>query len=241
MPVKTVLALALAVFVVAAGLVPTPAAPAARAQPAPVRLAFLGDSLTMGLHASTPERMYREILARRILAPNGGVNVATVIQHPFGLTDDAIRRMGPVLAARPDVIILEIGNHEAFADPEHMEFFAERYDALLASLQGTGATVIAGTTAWLNYPPDSREYRQSVRLNAMIRDLCARRGITVADLWTPTLFRLEYISRPEDPSVIDPFEGDYLHPNDAGHQALADAYWDAYRRDRARRALSAPR
>lgn len=236
MLVKTTLAVLFLVAFVSV-TAPTPAA----AQPAPVRLAFLGDSLTLGLHASADERMYREILARRILGRNGGTTVATVVQHPFGMTDDAINRMGPVLDSRPDVIILEIGNHEVFAGPEQIELFPARYDTLLAYLQGTGATVIAGTVAWLNYPITSREYSHSLRVNALIRELCARRGIAVADLWSATVFRPEYISVPEQPSVIQPFEGDYLHPNDAGHQALADAFWDAYRRDLARRALEALR
>ncbi len=213
----------------------------AAAQREPVRLAFLGDSLTMGLHASSEGRMYREILARRILAVSGGEVVATVIQHPFGMTDDAIRRMPPVLAARPDVIILEIGNHEAFAGGVQVELFPARYDELLARLQETGATIIAGTLAWLNYAIDSHEYASAMRLNQMIRDLCARRGITVADLWTPTLFRTELISVAGQPSVIEPFDGDYLHPNDAGHAVLADAFWDAYRRDLARRTLAGAR
>src|SRR5688572_1516239 len=86
----------------------------ASAQRQPIRLAFLGDSLTMGLHASANDRMYREILARKMLELHGGSVVSTVIQDPFGLTDDAIRRSGPVLESDPDIIILEIGNHEAF-------------------------------------------------------------------------------------------------------------------------------
>ena len=234
------LLLALALLAPALGVL-APPAPVAEAQRArtPLRLAFLGDSLTMGLHATTEDRMYREILARRILARDGGAVVATVIQHPYGLTDDAIRRMFPVLDARPDVVILEIGNHEAFADPAEVAQFESRYELLLGYLQLTGARVIAGTLAWLNYPETSREYRQALRLNQSIRDLCARRGIVVADLWTPTVFRTELLSRPGEPSAIPGQEGDLLHPNDAGHAVLADAFWDAYRRDLARRQLAA--
>jgi lysophospholipase L1-like esterase len=231
-----VVAITLLALTVAAA---APRAPEAAAQSVrtPLRLAFLGDSLTMGLHATAEERMYREILARRILAPSGGTVVTTVIQDPYGLTDDAIRRVFPVLDARPDVVILEIGNHEAFADPAEAAQFESRYELLLGYLQLTGARVIAGTLAWLNYPADSREYRQALRLNRSIRDLCARRGITVADLWTPTVFREELLSRPGEPSAIPDQEGDLLHPNDRGHEVLANAFWDAYRRDLARRQL----
>jgi len=231
-----------AVALLALGLAARPAAPArAQAPRQPVRLAFLGDSLTYGLHATSEERMYRELLARRILAPGGGAVVATVFQDPFGLTDDAVRKVFPLIQARPDLIILEIGNHEVFAGPEEVALFEQRYEMLLGYLQLTGASVIAGTVAWLNYPPTSREYRQALQVNQSIRSLCARRGITVADLWTPTVFRYEFLSQPGDPSVIEGQEGDLLHPNDAGHQALADAFWNAYLRDAARRRLASLR
>jgi lysophospholipase L1-like esterase len=208
------------------------------AQRQPIRLAFLGDSLTMGLHASADDRMYREILAKRLLELHGGSIVSTVIQDPFGLADDAIARSGPILESDPDIIILEIGNHEAFTAGDQVDLFAERYEALLDLLQGTGAVVIASTVAWLNYPEESDDFRRALRVNQMIRDICARRGIAVADLWSPTVFRYDLISRPGDVSAIEPFDGDDLHPNDAGHAVMADAFWSAYRREFARRMLA---
>jgi lysophospholipase L1-like esterase len=231
---RLLLATSFLALLVAALLSPDPAA----AQRQPIRLAFLGDSLTMGLHASTTDQIYREVLARRILDLHGGSIVSTVIQDPFGLTDDALRRSGPVVDSRPDIIILEIGNHEAFTSGDQVDLFPARYEELLDRLQGTGAVLIAGTVAWLNYPEDSDDFRRALRINQMIRDICARRGIAVADLWSPTVFRYELISRPGDPSVVDPFDGDDLHPNSAGHMALADAFWSAYRREYARRMLA---
>jgi hypothetical protein len=50
------------------------------------------------------------------------------------------------------VIILEVGNHEAFGPPDQLAFFAGRYERLLDQLQATGAVIIAGTLVWLNYP-----------------------------------------------------------------------------------------
>lgn len=210
---------------------------AAQDEPAPLRLAFLGDSLTYGLHASTQDHIYRELLGRRILAGNPRGVVFNEFQDPFGLTDDALRRVSSVIESSPDVVILEIGNHEVFAGGDDVERFPALYDDLLGQLEATGAVVIAGTVAWLNYPADSREFADALRVNQAIRRLCARRGIAVADLWTPTVFRSDMISQPGEPSFVDPYEGDDLHPNDAGHRALADAFWDAYRRDRTRRAL----
>jgi lysophospholipase L1-like esterase len=202
-----------------------------------MRLAFLGNSLTYGLHASAHDRMYRELLRRRIFAEHPDGVEFSAFQDPFGLTDDALRRVPEVIEASPDVIILEIGNHEVFAGGEQIDRFPELYGELLDRIAGTGAVVIAGTVAWLNYPAGSREYADALRINEAIRRLCARRGIAVADLWTATVFRPDMISQPGDPSFLDPYEGDDLHPNDAGHRALADAFWNAFRQDRARRAL----
>ncbi|MGH2584676.1 MAG: SGNH/GDSL hydrolase family protein [Dehalococcoidia bacterium] len=230
---RLLLVTAAAVLLLVAATAPAPA----DARPAPLRLAFLGDSLTMGLHASADDNTYRMVLAERILRPNGGSIVATVIQDPFGLADDAVARVGPVLDVQPDVIILEVGNHEAFAAAEEVDRFPARYEELLDYLQGTGATLIAGTLAWLNYPVESREYAHALRVNQMIRDLCARRGVPVADLWTPTVFRYDLISQPGDVSAVEPFDGDRLHPNDGGHRALADAFWSAYQREVSRLAL----
>jgi lysophospholipase L1-like esterase len=232
---RLLLTTAAAVLLLVAATVPRTAS----ARPAPLRLAFLGDSLTMGLHASAEENMYRMILAERILRANGGSIVATVIQDPFGLADDAVARVGPVLDAQPDVVIVEVGNHEAFAPAEEIDRFPARYEELLDYLQGTGATLVAGTLAWLNYPVESREYAHALRVNQMIRDICARRGVSVADLWTHTVFRYDLISQPGDLSATEPFDGDLLHPNDAGHRALADAFWTAYQREVARLALVA--
>jgi hypothetical protein len=53
--------------------------------------------------------------------------------------------------------------------------------------------------------------------------------LVVADLWTHTDLRMELISTPADTSHIDPYRGDFLHPNDLGHRVMADAFWKANR------------
>jgi lysophospholipase L1-like esterase len=218
-----------------------PAAAVTTQEPAPLRLAFLGDSLTLGLHASAADKTYRELLRRRIFAGHPQGVAHSIYQDPFGLTDEALRRVPDVLEPSPDIIIVEIGNHEVFAGGDEIARFSDRYDELLDRLTASGAVVIAGTVAWLNYPADSRAFADALRVNAIIGSVCARYGVAVADLWTATVFRPDLISQPGDVSFIDPFTGDTLHPNDAGHRALADAFWDAYQRDRARRALAALR
>jgi lysophospholipase L1-like esterase len=211
----------------------------ARAQPQrPLKVAFIGDSLTMGLNASEERTRYRDLFVRRLRLAEGDEALSVVID-PYGMTDDALRRLPPLLEFQPDLVIVELGNHEVFAGDGQIDQFPYQYDELLYQLQLTGATIIAGTVAWLNYPYDSREYRDAMRINAIIRNLSAHRGIAVADVWSATVTRPELISSAEDVSFLEPYSGDDLHPNDAGHRAIANAYWDAYQRERARQALAA--
>src|SRR5262249_22418835 len=211
---------------------------AAGAEPRwPLKVAFIGDSLTIGLHASDERTRYRDLFLRRIRLAEGSETLSVVID-PYGMTDDALRRLPPLVEFQPDLVIVELGNHEVFAGDGQIEAFPYQYEQLLYELQLTGATVLAGTVAWLNYPYGSREYGDAMRINTVIREKCAHRGIAVADVWTATATRPELISSPEDVSFVEPYAGDDLHPNDAGHRAIADAYWDAYQRERARQALA---
>lgn len=202
--------------------------PAPSPAPAPV-IAFFGDSLTQGLHASSPDRTYRALLMRRLAATRDAGPAVTVIQHPLGLLDDALERLPQVLAARPSLVFLELGHHELWGDASQRDLFESRYADILDRLLAGGAQVIPSTLAWLGYPAGSPEYASALRLNGIVRRLAAERGLVVADLWSPTDLRADLISTPDEPSFIDPYHGDDLHPNDAGQQALADAFWRAYR------------
>jgi lysophospholipase L1-like esterase len=214
------------------------AVPAATA--APPMIVFFGDSLTYGLYASRPEHTYRELLLARLAHTRDAGPAAAVIQSPYGLLDDAQRRLPQVLALRPAIVFLELGHHEALAADADLALFESRYADILDRLLAGGAEVIPGTLAWLGWPADSREYATALRLNGIVRRLAAERGLVVADLWTRTDLRPELISTPADATFFPPFRGDDLHPNDAGHRALAEAFWRAYRILRARPPLARP-
>jgi lysophospholipase L1-like esterase len=201
--------------------------------PEPV-VAFLGDSLTAGLHASRPDLTYRELVTQRLAETPDAGRTVTVVQHPMGLLDDAQRRLPQVLAARPSLVFVELGHHEVWADAPQLELFESRYADILDTLLASGAEVIPSTLAWLGYAPESVQYAAARRINAIIRRLAADRELVVADLWSRTHLRLDLISTPADPSFVEPYQGDDLHPNDAGHQALAEGFWRAYRMLRTR-------
>jgi lysophospholipase L1-like esterase len=215
------------ILIVAGLLLPRPAG-ADAAAPQPV-IVFFGDSLTQGLHASRPELTYRGLLLERLAKTRDAGPATVVIQDPVGLLDDAQRRVPQVIAARPSLVFLELGHHELWSDEEQLSLFEARYANILDRLLATGADVIPSTVAWLGYTPGSFQYIAALRLNAIVRRLAADRDLVVADLWTPTDRRADLISTPDDTSFIDPYRGDDLHPNDAGHRALAQAFWKAYR------------
>lgn len=195
---------------------------------------FFGDSLTAGLHASAADRTYRALVAERLTGTRDAGRSMAVIQHPLGMLDDAQARLPMVLAARPTLVIVQLGHHEIWGDDTQRALFERRYADILDRLLAGGAEVIPTTLAWLGYPPDSPEYTNALRLNSVIRRLAAERDLVVADLWTPTDGRADFISGADDPSFVYPYTGDGLHPNDAGHRALADAVWRAYRTLRSR-------
>lgn len=196
--------------------------------------AFFGDSLTAGLHASREDLSYRGLMTARLARTRDAGPAIAVIQDPVGLLDDAQRRLPQVLAARPTLVFLQLGHHEMWADELQLDLFEGRYADILDQLLASGADVIPSTLAWLGDTPGSYQYQAALRINATVRRLAAARGLVVADLWTPTDRRLDLISTPADVSFVDPYHGDYLHPNDAGHRVLADAFWKAYRRLRQR-------
>jgi lysophospholipase L1-like esterase len=205
----------------------------------PGAIVFFGDSLTYGLHASAPERTFRAILTARLARTREHGPVLAFIQDPMGLLDDAQQKLPLVLAARPSLVFLELGHHEIWSDEEQIARFEARYADILDRLLASGAEVIPSTLAWLGSEPGTFAFEASLRINGIIRRLAAERGLVVADLWSPTVLRWELLSTPQDVSFVPPHTGDDLHPNDAGHRVLAEAFWKAYRELRQRAEMEA--
>ncbi|MFN8556854.1 MAG: GDSL-type esterase/lipase family protein, partial [Dehalococcoidia bacterium] len=174
------------------------------------------------------------LLARRLATTRDAGRSVAVIQHPQGLLDDAEFRLPQVLAVRPRLVFVELGHHELWADERELDLFEPRYAAILDRLLGSGADVIPATLAWLGQPVDTPQYRAALRINGVVRRLAEERSLVVADLWTLTDRRTDLISTPFEASFMAPYLGDYLHPNDAGHRVLAEAFWNAYRALRGR-------
>ncbi len=191
-----------AAFVVAAlGL-----APRALAEGAPV-ITVLGDSLTAGLGVAADEpfparleaRLRREGFAYRVI--NAGVSGDT--------TAGGLRRVGWVLRARPEVVLVALGANDGLRgqSPAAMR---NNLEAIIVRLKASGARVLL---AGMRMPPNyGVEYTREFA--AVFPEVARRTRVALMP------FLLEGVAT--DPHLLQP---DGLHPNAAGHMIIADRLW----------------
>ena len=183
---------------------------AAVAQAKPVYLA-VGDSLTVGLYATsdTPGAwhgfayMVAEALPQyqlEIAAVTGDGIDNTIAQLPLELADHM-----PAFVT-VEVGINNLGNMDA-------KTFMTRYVQLLYMLKRFGVKyVTACTVPWTGQGTDTEAYARALEFNNAISLVTPALGFSVADCWGATVGHYEYLSS------IDGF-----HPNNDGHRAIADA------------------
>jgi len=195
-----------------------PSTPVPTATPVPP-VVFIGDSVTMGAFASTPDnafvmRVDNDLKARGIDATNDCVWTL----DPYSDLRNAQR----VAGEHRQLIILEVGVHWAAFDAAQ---FRELYGSMLDCLAGSGARLVVGTIPWLNWQPDTPSYFEMAFNSQIIREEAAKRGIPVADLWAATDRRADAISRPGQSCFLAATcQGDNYHPSDIGHALIAEAY-----------------
>jgi acyl-CoA thioesterase I len=188
-----------------------------RGQPDPDAVLYvaLGDSAALGLGASTPERGYVGIVAKEIARSTGrrvrvrnlaidGATCATVLA-------DELHRMP---RARPLVCTIDIGANDVWSfEPAR---FRDELGRILAALPP--GTIVADLPSF-SFLPVARRVRQA---NAIVHDLVARHGMTLAPLNATT--------RRGGPVIaIRNAAGDLFHPNDRGHRVWAEAFLPAVR------------
>jgi hypothetical protein len=182
----------------------------------------MGDSVTMGAFASTPEKMYvwlvHDELRRRGIDPTNDVVWS---MDPYADLTNARR----IASQHRQFIFVEVGVHWSIFDEAQ---FRELYGSMLDCLAGSGARIIVGTIPWLNWPADQPLYNQMALFSQIIREEAAKRGIAVADLWAYTDKNPDAISRPSQSCFMSPdCHGDDYHPSDVGHALIAAAYASA--------------
>jgi lysophospholipase L1-like esterase len=195
-------------------------------------LVAFGDSITDGYASSfNTNRRYCDYLARRLVAQPGGPSLSVINAGIAGnslLTGggnqtghSGLTRFGHDALGQPGVtrvIVLE-GINDITSNPTLTAAqLTDGYQQLIAAAHAAGVRVYGGTLlpygGSAQYTPGGETIRQAV--NAWTRGSGAFDGVIDFDA---------ALRDPQDPTRMqDQYaHTDHLHPNDAGHQAMADA------------------
>lgn len=185
------------------------------------QLYILGDSLSVGLYASSSTGGWAYLLADRLgydlIMTSGNHRNICWAREQWA----AARAAGIV----PDVIVLEIGlndlnpNRQCLPEAD----YAAAYGALLDDLLATGAKVYAVNLFATGAQIDEAG---ALRYNKIIAGEAGKRGVAVADIWTATVGCGRCISQAGDFAAFAPYHGDGFHPGDYGHQVIAGVVYD---------------
>lgn len=174
---------------------------------APLRVAFVGDSLDYGLYATQPDRGFHQLMVQAWRA-HGPVedtpldSLGGTVQNALGNTD---------IPKDQDLVVVELGTNDV-ARASHRTF-RQDYETLLGRIRDASpdaALVCIGP--WR--PGDSAS-----RFDTIIKDLCeAQKGVfrSISDISENASMK--------GPADLPTFGGasDDFHPNDRGHRAIAD-------------------
>jgi lysophospholipase L1-like esterase len=112
------------------------------------------------------------------------------------------------------LIIVEVGAHSVIENQAMpLTTYRRAYGLMLDCLLASGAPVVVGTVPSLNWKRSDPLYSRANAISSSIAGEAAARGIPVADIWNATRDRPDLVS------------ADGMHPNDEGHLAIADVYW----------------
>jgi acyl-CoA thioesterase-1 len=170
-------------------------------------IAALGDSLTAGLGVRAQEawparleaRLRREGYAYRVV--NAGVSGDT--------SAGGLRRVDWVLRARPEIVIVALGANDGLRGQSVAALRANLAE-IVGRLGAGGARVLL---AGMRLPPNyGVEYTREFA--AVYPDVARRAGVPFLP------FLLDGVAA--DPRLN---QADGIHPNAAGHQAIADGVW----------------
>ena len=176
----------------------------AHAQPAPTKVAFLGDSLAAGYGVSPAQAIPARLEAA---LKKQGRNV-TVINHGVSgdTTAGGLERVDWMLADKPDIVIVELGANDALRalDPATTE---RNLDAIIGKLKAAGIMVwLAGMLAPRNFGP---EYAQ--QFDGLYKRLADKHGVPLYP------FFLDGVA--QDPALNQP---DGIHPNPKGVDVVVE-------------------
>jgi lysophospholipase L1-like esterase len=179
------------------------------AQAAPADAAYrgkpyvaLGDSISAGRYATTPDRVFPALIAQQLgmsltLAAKSGAKAAW-----------ALPQLASIDQMHPALVTIELGTNDVgFNTP--LADFSSQYEAIVAALSVPGTRVIC-IGSWL----------PSAVMDGVIADSCQRHGGTFVSL---AGFYGDNSLHAADGQAVYLGRADWFHPGDAGHAAIAQA------------------
>lgn len=196
-----------------AGAVAGAASAPAEAEPGPLRVVFVGTSLTAGLGLD-PDSAYPALIQRK--ADSAGVPIVAVNAGVSGETSaGALRRIDWVLREPLDVLVLETGANDGLR-ALRVDSTRENLAAILARTRQAhpaARLLVVQMEAPPNLGPD-----YTGRFRGMFPEVARASGATL----TPFLLdRVAGVARLNQP--------DGIHPNEAGARVVASTVWAALR------------
>jgi acyl-CoA thioesterase-1 len=169
----------------------------------------LGDSLTAGLGVAADEA-YPALLERRLRRAGFAYRVVNA-----GVSGDTsaggLRRLDWVLRSRPEIVIVALGANDGLRGMP-VEALGENLIAIVTRLQASGARVLL---IGMRVPPNyGRAYAEA------FAETFRRVARRTAAAFVP--FLLEGVGGQPDLN-----QADGIHPNTAGHRAVAERIWPA--------------
>lgn len=189
------------------------------------RLLVLGDSLTVGLFATSEQDGFKHILANELGADLGSCYGPQLQQ--------VITCWGTYQQWQPDIVVIEVGLNDVSSPQSTDSAWTAVYADLVANIQATGAAVVL-TTMFHGVATSHPNYATYEHYNAHIANIASNSGAILADVWTATKGCADCISQPGTPSPFAPYwEGDNFHPSDTGHARIAQTIYEALSKEQA--------
>lgn len=183
------------------------------------RLLVMGDSLTVGLFATSEQNGFKHHLASLLSADLGSCYGPQLAQ--------VVTCWETYQAWQPDIVVIEVGLNDVSSPQSTDSAWTAVYADLVADIQATGATVVI-TTMFHGVASSHPNYATYEHYNGHIASIANESGAILADVWAATRDCADCISQPGAPSPFAPYwEGDNFHPSDAGHLLIAETIYQS--------------
>jgi len=199
------------VSVVSQRLAPSAGAPAGQG---PVRLLFVGASVTSGSGASTPAHAYPEVVAAQLQAAGHAVELHVIARG--GITVATADSWD--LAVPADVVVVQLATND-FNRDEPLAAFSATYNDVVRRVRAASPRAQLICTGGWNDPSNVNLIGVSVAdYDAAAWSACTIEGGRYVDL-----SEIYLDPRNHGPVGRPTFQGpgDHFHPNDRGHEELA--------------------